>query len=239
MKGLKHLLLLALAGMLVATGKAAGEKAVILEPFSVHGTAQSDFGIDIRIYIDAATKQVESIFITKIIEGSDADDLDLKVGDQILKIDRIPVKGMDSKVSKNSALGRILLNRTPGDLLELEISAKRPGNLTLRWPWPPGQIVVVTAQDVAGVSIVVKSIADSPYAGSLDLKPGDKIVKVNQMDLKNLDLKTDINGQIDRIFSSLPRENIRLKIIMKRIQNITLRAFEESSVRKARQMWHP
>ncbi|MEO6994156.1 MAG: PDZ domain-containing protein [Lacunisphaera sp.] len=231
-----HLLLLAVAGLLIAKGKEAGDKAVVLEPFSVHGTAQSDFGIDVRIYLETATKRVESIFITGIIEGSDAADLDLKVGDQIMKIDGVPVKGMDSEVSKNSALGRILLNRTRGDELDLEITGKRARNITMRWPWAPGKIVV-DAQDVGGVSIVVKRIVDSPEVRSVDLKPGDKIIKINQMDLKNLDLKADLNGQIDRIFSNLPRRNIQLEIITTRVQTVTLHAYDEYGFGKRHQIW--
>jgi C-terminal processing protease CtpA/Prc len=107
-------------------------KVFELEPFRVKGTAASNFAIDIRILIDSRTNRVFKILITRVAADSDASDLGLQVGDEIVKIDSIPVEGMDPKVDITSQIGRIFLNRHPGDPLRLEIITRRTQKITLR-----------------------------------------------------------------------------------------------------------
>ena len=210
--------------MLVLLGPlfAAEEKPVTLEPFKVHGTAQSSFGIDVRIYMDSEAKRVESIFITRIVKGSDAAHLELQVGDQIMKVDGALVKGMDAKVNYKSELGRILLNRKSGDRLDLELAVKRPKNLTMHWPWQSGKIFV--SADVSdGVSIIVKHIAVDSEAKSLGLRPGDEIVRINRIALNDLKPESDITRQIGQILLNLPPEDIQLRVLTKRAEEVLVR----------------
>lgn len=214
---------------------AAEGKPVALEPFKVHGAAQSSFGIDIRIYMDSEAKWVESIFITGIVKGSDADHLGLQVGDQILKMDGALVKGMDAKVNEKSRLGRILLNRKSGARLDLELAVKRPKNLTMHWPWQSGKIFV--SADVSdGVSIIVKHIAEDSEAKSLGLRPGDEIVRINRIALNVLKPEADINRQIGQILLNLPPEDIQLKVLTNGVEEVTLRAIEDPEARRP-QIW--
>ena len=71
------------------------------------------------------------IFITKVHPGTDADKAGLQEGDEIVKLDGEPVKGLDPRIVKDSPLGRILLNRTPGEALNLEVITHRKQELTL------------------------------------------------------------------------------------------------------------
>ena len=107
-------------------------KVFILEPFKVKGTAASNFAIDIRILVDAGTSKIFKILITRVVDDSDAAELGLQVGDEIVKIDGVPVEGMDSKVDVASQIGRIFLNRHPGDQLKLEVLTRRTQKVTLR-----------------------------------------------------------------------------------------------------------
>jgi S1-C subfamily serine protease len=116
----------------------ADSKVFVLEPFKVKGTAASNFAIDIRILVDAGTKKVFKMVVTRVAEDSDASDLGLQVGDEIVKIDGVPVEGMDSKVDRTSQIGRIFLNRHSGDSLKLEIITRRTQEIRLRAQAPKG-----------------------------------------------------------------------------------------------------
>jgi S1-C subfamily serine protease len=116
----------------------ADGKVLELEPFKVKGTAASNFAIDIRILVDAGSGKVFKIVVTRVAEDSDASDLGLQVGDEIVSINGLPVAGMDSKVDLNSQIGRLFLNRHPGDSLKLEIMTRRTQKVTLRARATPG-----------------------------------------------------------------------------------------------------
>jgi C-terminal processing protease CtpA/Prc len=129
--------LFALLLLATATGKdappvTATEKPLELEPVQVRGNAISSFAIDIVIHSDRETKRVNRIFITHVRPDTDAERTGLQVGDEIVKLDGVPVKGMDSRVAEGSPLGRIFLAREPGDDLKLEVLTRRTQNFTLR-----------------------------------------------------------------------------------------------------------
>ncbi len=136
MKLALSLLLLVLVVPLFAEEEAAeaptDSKVVVLKPLKVQGTATGDFSIDVRIVVDPQTKKVLRILITRVTEHSDAAALGLQAGDEILKLDGVPVAGMDSTVAKDSQLGKIFLNRSPGDALSVEVVMNRTRTLTLR-----------------------------------------------------------------------------------------------------------
>lgn len=107
-------------------------EVIALEPFTVHGHPISNFAIDFQIFVNTKTKRSIKIFITRVLEDTDASDLGLQAGDEIVKIDGVPVAGMDPEVEINSQLGRIFLNREPGALLRLEVVTRRTQKVTLR-----------------------------------------------------------------------------------------------------------
>ena len=136
MKLLLPLVALALLAPLAAKDKKppapTGDEVVVLDPVKVRGTATSNFAIDIRILVNADTRKVFKIIIAKVYEDTDAADLGLESGDEIARIDGVPVEGMDPKIDIASQIGQIFLNRHPGDTLRLEVITRRTRKVTLR-----------------------------------------------------------------------------------------------------------
>jgi len=108
------------------------DKVVVLEPLKVAGTPIISYAVDIRIYADPGGNKVDRIFITRVWEASDAEASGVQAGDEIVKLDGKPVKEFEARVSVNSPLGQLLLNRKPGDALKLELLTHRTENVTLR-----------------------------------------------------------------------------------------------------------
>jgi len=130
--------LLALLCVVPAFAKAASppekpqDKIVVLEPMKITGSPIISFPIDLRLYSDPDTQKVDRIFITKVWPGTDAEAEGLKVGDEIVKVDGKSVKDFEARVSVDSPLGQVFLNRKPGDTLKLEILTQRMEKITLR-----------------------------------------------------------------------------------------------------------
>jgi C-terminal processing protease CtpA/Prc len=134
MKPAALVLSLALLTPLFAADKAPASpenEVLVLEPMKVHGTATSSFSIYIRIVITPDTRKVMKIFITRVVEDGDAAEAGLEAGDEIVKIDGLPVEGMDSRLDPSSLLGRTLMNRRPGAPLRLELRTLRTEKVTL------------------------------------------------------------------------------------------------------------
>jgi len=110
----------------------ANDKVLVLEPLKVEGQPLISYAIDITIYADPKTKKVNRIFIARVLPHTDAEQAGLQRGDEIVKIGGIAVTELDSRVAPDSALGRIFLNRDPGEPLDLEVLVRRPERFTLR-----------------------------------------------------------------------------------------------------------
>jgi len=131
--------LLAILGLLLLapahgneTPPPAEDPVLKLDPLKIHDNAIISFAVDIVIYVEPDNKKVTHVFITKVRPGTDAEQAGLQPGDEIVKLDGQPVKGLDPRIGKDSPLGRILLNRTPGEPLKLEIITHRTQDFTLR-----------------------------------------------------------------------------------------------------------
>jgi len=109
----------------------AEPEVVQLETFKVKGTAISNFAISVQILVNREEKKTK-IIITKVLPFTDASQLGLRPGDEILKINGQPVADMDPKIGPDSPLGLLLLNRKPGAALDLEVTTVRTRSLTLR-----------------------------------------------------------------------------------------------------------
>lgn len=119
----------------------ANEKVLVLEPMKIKETPLISYAIDIAIYADPKTKLVTRIFITRVMEDTDAARAGLQPGDEIVSLDGVPVKGLEPRVGPDSPLGKFLLNRDHGERLNFEIITRRTENVTLRasrgWPAIP------------------------------------------------------------------------------------------------------
>jgi S1-C subfamily serine protease len=136
-------LLLALLCLAAVSGKDQNppvlveDKIVVLEPLKIQGSPIISFAIDITVYADPKTRKVDRIFIARVLPDTDAEKAGLQKGDEIVKLDGVAVKDFDAVVSLESPLGRILLNRFPGEALKMEVIARRPQSFTLRAQRPP------------------------------------------------------------------------------------------------------
>lgn len=111
---------------------AVDDKIVVLEPMKITGTPIISFAVNIRIYMDPDTRKVDRLFITKVWPDSDAERAGLQVGDEILTLDGKAVREFDAQVSVNTPLGKIFLDRAPGEPLKLEVITRRTEKVTLR-----------------------------------------------------------------------------------------------------------
>lgn len=108
------------------------EEVLTLDPVKVHEKPILSFAVDLAVYADPKTKLVTRVFITGVQPNTDAEHLGLQAGDEIVKIDGQPVAGMDAVVAAETPLGKVLLNRRPGEPLKIEVITRRTQNFTLR-----------------------------------------------------------------------------------------------------------
>jgi len=110
---------------------AASEKIVKLDPFKVRDDPLNSFGFDLRIYYDKKNHKVSRIFFGPIHESSSAAELDVQPGDELVSINGRPVSEFPSGVEMGTELGKLFLDRQPGDALDLGIIRHRPGKVTV------------------------------------------------------------------------------------------------------------
>jgi C-terminal processing protease CtpA/Prc len=103
---------------------------VTLVPYRVSGRAVGNFSIAIKVLYEPERKKTQLI-IVDVTQNSDAEKLGLQSGDEIVKIGGVPVEDMDPTVTKDSPLGKIFLNRVPGDTIDLEVVTRRTKQVTL------------------------------------------------------------------------------------------------------------
>ncbi|HET7535701.1 MAG TPA: PDZ domain-containing protein [Candidatus Didemnitutus sp.] len=128
------LLWLVLVGSLSAAEKMPAEpeeKIVTLDSYDVRGRPVSSFPITIQVQYNPELKKTKLVIIY-VTPESDADRQGLRAGDEIVKIGGKPVEDMDPRVTKDSPIGKIFLNRKPGDRLDLEVVTHRTKAITLR-----------------------------------------------------------------------------------------------------------
>jgi hypothetical protein len=111
---------------------------VSLPPFRVKDTPLSKFPITFDVIRTGDSKRVSEIIVTALTEGSSVErEGTIQVGDRIIAINGRKTQEFAAGVEKDSELGRIFLNRGPGDQVELELLSPRwpkPYTVTLRIP---------------------------------------------------------------------------------------------------------
>jgi C-terminal processing protease CtpA/Prc len=140
MKPASLLFLLALLSSVFAGQKPAPleEDPLVLDPYKVSGTALSNFPIDIKVVVNPETKKVAKIVISRVKDKSEAADLGMQAGDEIVSVDGVVVAGMDPKIDRASQIGLLFLNRKPGEALKLEILPHHTRQITLHAEPLPG-----------------------------------------------------------------------------------------------------
>lgn len=99
---------------------------------TVQENARVSFAADFVVYAEPQTKQVDKVFISRVRPDSDAEKADLQKGDEVLKLDELSVRGLDASVAPDMPLGRLLVDRKPGEMLRIETAGRRTQEITLK-----------------------------------------------------------------------------------------------------------
>jgi hypothetical protein len=108
--------------------------AVALTPFRVQEDPVTSFPISLRVTRDNRQDHLDHIFVTDVPEGSITEQVGVKIGDEILRIDGRPVVEFSGGLGRRSELGKILIDRRPGSTVELALRSageKDTRNVTL------------------------------------------------------------------------------------------------------------
>jgi len=115
------------------------ETRIVLKPYPVRDVPFNSYSFDVSVYANKQTHLITHLYITAVGEGSDAEQLGLKAGDEIIKLDGKPVKAMHSEFTAGGELFQLLVNRRPGEKLQLEVMTHRLVEVTLIAPIPVPQ----------------------------------------------------------------------------------------------------
>lgn len=110
---------------------------VAMAPYHVKKQPLTSFPISLDIREDPRTGRVAGIVVTDVPPGSMTQRAGVKVGDAIVAVNGRKTVDFPAGIGKGSALGRIFLNRSPGDEVNLEIkpaAGGKPFRVTLRVP---------------------------------------------------------------------------------------------------------
>ncbi len=94
---------------------------VTIPPVRVKDIPVSSFSLSLEITRNAAGDRVAGIVVTGVPAGSLAEQAGIRAGDAIIAINRRKVEEFAAGVEKDSEIGRVFLNRGPGDTVQLEL----------------------------------------------------------------------------------------------------------------------
>lgn len=210
----------------------AKEKPLELEPMKIHEKPIISFAIDIVIYAGADNKAVTRIFITRVLPGTDAERAGLRQGDEILKLDGAPVKGMDPVVAAESPLGRLLLNRPPGDSMKFEVFTRRVQDHTLRAIHEKAagsfglDLLVYAHPETKRVDrMFIGRVWPDTEAEKAGLQKHDEILQLDGMPVQGLDSLVTPDSSLGRLLlNRKPDDALKFEVAALRTQEVTLRA---------------
>jgi len=104
-----------------ASSPIQGDETIRLDSFSVGALPIMSFGFSVQIIKNSATKMVESMMVSGVGRGSQAERAGLSYYTQILSIDGTPVENFAASFAHGSELNKKLMNRKKGDHVTLEI----------------------------------------------------------------------------------------------------------------------
>jgi len=108
------------------------EETVELPKMTVKGEPVCSYGVAIAGIREPGTKKIKRLIISAVSEGSDAERLGLKPGDEILAINGQPVAGMDGMMKAGSQLFDLLVDQRFGQKISLEVAVRTVRKLTLQ-----------------------------------------------------------------------------------------------------------
>lgn len=208
------------------------EKPVELAPMRIHEKPIISFAFDIAVYTDPKTNLVSGIRITHVHPDTDAEKAGLQKGDEIMQLDGTPVRGLDPVIAAGTPLGRLLLNRDPGDRARFEVRTRRTREYTLHaLDEPPHNVfpvdLVVYADPASGqVSrIFISRVRPDTEAAKAGLQKGDEIMKLDGAPVQGLDSLVAPGSPLGRLLlDRRPDDALKFEITILRLETHTLRA---------------
>ena len=97
----------------------------------VQGNAICSFGISLKCLGDVSTKKITRILISKVVEGSRAESMGLRAGDEILKVNGLKITELRGGMSPDGDIMQLFVNRKKGDAIDLKIAVRVVKDLTL------------------------------------------------------------------------------------------------------------
>ena len=126
--------------------KPAPAGAVALQAYRVHEDAITSFPISLRVVRNSSSDTVAHLVVTEVPPNSSTELAGVKEGDEIISLDSRAVTTFKGAISRLSDLGKILIDRRPGSMLEVELLtpgetksrrvtliAGQPSNVLRRW----------------------------------------------------------------------------------------------------------
>ncbi len=135
MKPTAALLLLVLpCGPFAAATETAKPDAAteVLPAINVKGEAKCSFGLALTVIREPVKRTVVRLIIAEVFPGSSAANFGLKPGDEILAINGEKVLGMAGEFQRGSKLFKLLIDRPPGEAIDVDIKGEKPRRLTLK-----------------------------------------------------------------------------------------------------------
>jgi C-terminal processing protease CtpA/Prc len=97
----------------------------------VQGNAICSFGISLKCLGDVATKKITRILISSVVEGSRAEFLGLRAGDEILTVNGLKITELKGGMSPDGDIMQLFVNRRKGDPIDLKVAVRVTKDLTL------------------------------------------------------------------------------------------------------------
>lgn len=105
--------------------------AVAMKPVRIRNAPLTNFPISIQIHWAAGGDRVAAIIITRVLADSEAERDGLQAGDAIVAVDGRRTEDFTGGVGRDDPLGRIFVDRRPGDHVTLEIRPAGAGKTFL------------------------------------------------------------------------------------------------------------
>jgi len=133
----------ALADAALTTSDSA-PKPIKLEPLAINEHPQLSFQFSVRIIRFQPNNQLVAMYVDRVLEGGNADEVGLHPGAMIVSIDGKPVAQYEATFRSGSELSKILIGRRegdevtlvvvdPGEMGQKKIVVRRHTRMEVRW----------------------------------------------------------------------------------------------------------